>query len=202
MKRVLAASVLTLVAVLAMSAGAQGADRLEVYTGKVSRGQLADLAALGVDRHELDVRAARRGNKLRVEVILSGSQARKLRNDGLDLRVKKVDGRTSSARATAAIAQGMEVFRPYSGPGGLEEEYRQAARDNPRIAKLVEIGRTVQGKPIVALKVTREPERARRPQALGALPQRPARARVDHPRDEPPSHALLPRRLQHEPHGP
>ena len=103
-----------------------------------------------------------------MEVILSGSQARKLRNDGLDLRVKKVDGHTSSARATAAIAQGMEVFRPYSGPGGLEEEYRQAARDNPRIAKLVELGRTVQGKPIVALKVTKDPNQrdGRKPSVL------------------------------------
>ena len=97
--------------------------------------------------------------------------------------------------------QGIEVFRPYAGAGGLKEEYEQAARDNPRIAKLVSIGTTVQGKHIVALKVTKDPKPARRPQAGGALPRRPARARVDHARDEPPAHALLPRRLQHEPHG-
>jgi hypothetical protein len=166
-KRVVAASVSTLFALVAMSASAQGADRLEVYKGKVTRGQLATLAELGIDRHELQVNRAR-GSKLRVQAILSGSQARLLRGKGLKLSVKKVNGRTATARANAAIAQEMEVFRPYSGPGGLEEEYRQAARDNPRIAKLVEFGTTVQGKPIVALKVTKDPQKSdgRKPSVL------------------------------------
>jgi Zinc carboxypeptidase/Immune inhibitor A peptidase M6 len=152
---------------LAMSASAQGADRLEVYKGKVTRGQLATLAELGIDRHELQVDRAR-GSKLRVQAILSGSQVRLLRGKGLKLSVKKVNGRTATARANAAIAQELEVFRPYSGPGGLEEEYRQAARDNPRIAKLVEFGTTVQGKPIVALKVTKDPQKSdgRKPSVL------------------------------------
>lgn len=48
-----------------------------------------------------------------------------------------------------------KVFRPYSGPGGLHEEYVQLAADNPGITKLVTIGRTVRGQDIVALKVTR-----------------------------------------------
>ena len=44
--------------------------------------------------------------------------------------------------------------RKYSGPGGLKAEYEQAARDNPRIAKLVNFGKTVNGQDMVALKVS------------------------------------------------
>ena len=163
MKRILAASVSMLVALLALSASAQAADRLEVYKGKVSRAQLGALSELGIDRHELQVRRA--GGKLRVEVILSGEQAQQLRSKGLALSVKKVRGRSATARAAQA---GDGVFRPYSGAGGLREEYEQAARENRRIAKLVIIGRTVQGKPIVALKVTKDPDRrdGRKPSVL------------------------------------
>ena len=163
MKRILAASVSMLVALLALSASAQAADRLEVYKGKVSRAQLGALSELGIDRHELQVRRA--GGKLRVEVILSGEQAQQLRSKGLALSVKKVRGRSATARAAQA---GDGVFRPYSGAGGLREEYEQAARENRRIAKLVIIGRTVQDKPIVALKVTKDPDRrdGRKPSVL------------------------------------
>ena len=163
MKRVLAASV-SVVALLALSASAQAADRLEVYKGKVSRGQLGALAELGIDRHELQVRRAA-GGKLRVELILSGRQAQQLRGKGLALSVKKVRGRSATARAAQA---GDGVFRPYSGAGGLREEYEQAARDNRRIAKLITIGRTVQGKPLVALKVTKDPDKrdGRKPSVL------------------------------------
>ena len=164
MKRALAASVSVVVALLAASASAQAADRLEVYKGKVSRGQLAALAELGIDRHELQVRRAA-GGKLRVEVILSGRQAQQLRGKGLALSVKKVRGKSATARAAQT---GDGVFRPYSGAGGLREEYEQAARENRRIARLVTIGRTTQGKPIVALKVTKDPDKrdGRKPSVL------------------------------------
>ncbi len=164
MKRALAASVSVVLAVLVASASAHAADRLEVYKGKVSRAQLGALAELGIDRHELQVRRAA-GGKLRVELILSGRQAQQLRGKGLALSVKKVRGKSATARAAQT---GDGVFRPYSGAGGLREEYEQAARDNRRIAKLVTIGRTVQGKPIVALKVTKDPDRrdGRKPSVL------------------------------------
>jgi Zinc carboxypeptidase/Immune inhibitor A peptidase M6 len=152
-KRIVAAYVSMLVALLAISASAQAADRLEVYKGKVSRGQLAALTELGIDRHELQLKGTRSAGKIRVELILSGSQARALRRQGISLSVKNASRRTARARA----AQSMEVFRPYSGAGGIQQEYEQAARDNRKIAKLVNYGTTVQGKRIVALKVTKDP---------------------------------------------
>jgi Zinc carboxypeptidase/Immune inhibitor A peptidase M6 len=164
MRRALAASISIVVALLATTASAQGADRIQVYKGKLSRGQLGALTELGIDRHELQLKGTRSGRQIRVELILSGSQARALRRDGIRLAVKKVSRRAARARA----AQSVEVFRPYSGAGGLREEYEQAARDNRRIAKLVTFGTTVQGKPIVALKVTKDPEKTdgRKPSVL------------------------------------
>ena len=166
MKRALAASVSVVLTVLVASAGAQAADRLEVYKGKVSRGQLGVLAELGIDRHELQLKGTRSGRQISVELILSGSQARALRREGIRLSVKKVSRRAARARARAA--QSTSVFRPYSGAGGLREEYEQAARDNRRITKLVRFGTTHQGKPIIALKVTKDPEKrdGRKPSVL------------------------------------
>ena len=128
-----------------------------MYTGTISPGQVEDLVALGVDRHELEVAGvpgARTKAQVRVETILSGTQADRLRSQGVDLQLKTIDGQTAAERATAEAADGFEVFRKYSGPGGLKAEYEQAARDNPRIAKLVNFGKTVNGQDMVALKVS------------------------------------------------
>jgi hypothetical protein len=99
--------------------------RLDVYTGRVSVDQLRELAAIGIDRHELDisrVRNAQAGAKatVRVEAIMSRAQANGLRDAGVELEAKKVDGRTVAQRATMQAAQGHAVFRKYSGPGGLK----------------------------------------------------------------------------------
>ncbi len=53
------------------------------------------------------------------------------------------------------------MFRPYSGAGGLKEEYEQIAADNPDIVKLVTIGQSVNGQDIIALKVTRRANQTR-----------------------------------------
>ena len=128
--------------------------RLDVYAGKVARDQLREIVALGVDRHELSITAASAG-RVRVEAILSGKQAKALRKEGIALTAKRVDGKTAAQRATALAAEGFNVFRPYSGPGGLQEEFVQAAREHPKIAKRISIGKTVNGKDIIAVKVTK-----------------------------------------------
>jgi hypothetical protein len=107
------------IAVFASPALASAADRLDVYVGEMPRERLADLVALGVDRHELELKAVRGQGKdatVRVEVIISGEQAAELRSDGIALEPKTVDGQTVAQRATALAADGMEVFRTYTGP--------------------------------------------------------------------------------------
>ena len=133
------ASMLAALLATGFSAGAQDSagERLDVYTGTIAGDQVSDIVDLGVDRHELEVAPApsARGErpKVRVEAILSGRQASALRRDGIDLSAKRIDGRTVAQRATLQAANGFEVFRRYSGPGGLKEEFEQAADDNRKI---------------------------------------------------------------------
>ena len=159
----------------AAPAAAPSDDRLEVYVGEVPAAQVADIVALGVDRHELEVApvpgAAGRGDKALVEVeaILTPGQARRLGERGVEMEPKLIDGETVTARATAAAAEGFEVWKTYSGPGGLQEEYVQTALSHPRITKVVSIGKTVQGQDIIALKVTKDARRikdGKRPSVL------------------------------------
>ncbi|MGH8868605.1 MAG: M14 family zinc carboxypeptidase, partial [Actinomycetes bacterium] len=97
-----------------------------------------------------------RGQKaqVRVETILSGTQANRLRREGVDLQLKTIDGQTAAERATAQAAEGYEVFRTYGGADGLKAEFEQMAAANPGIAKLVPFGQTVNNQDIVALKVS------------------------------------------------
>ena len=173
-------SVLAVVALVAglLSVSATAAppdDNLDVYTGDLSGGQIAELVDLGVDRQELRFAkiSGERGKKarVRVEAILSAAQARKLDRQGVEMKPKKVDGQTASQRSTQLAAEGYEVYKKYSGADGLKAEYEQAAADNPDIAKLVTIGTTVNGQDIVALKVTqkaRKTKDGKRPSVLYA----------------------------------
>ena len=76
-----AAGVGALAVVLASAATAVAAPapQWDVYVGEVSRDQLAKIAELGVDRHEMEISKAASGEKLaRVETVISGAQAQEL----------------------------------------------------------------------------------------------------------------------------
>ncbi len=145
-----------------------GDDRLDVYVGKLDLRQLAELRASGVDPHEIAAQPTRAG-KVDVEVVLSGDQADTLADGGIELAPKEVDGQTAAELSTRQAAAGYTVYRIYSEPGGIKDEFEQAAADNPAITKLVTIGQTVQGKDIIALKVTKKAKQTkdgRRPATL------------------------------------
>ncbi|NUR94600.1 MAG: zinc carboxypeptidase, partial [Kribbellaceae bacterium] len=155
------------IAVLAVVAGALAAgqaataspgrdkDGLEVYVGELNAQQVQKVVDVGVDRADLATGKGS-GGKVSVEVVMSKRQAAKLRSDGVELKVKQVKGHDASAEAARLAAAGPTVFRPYSGTGGLQAELAQTAAANPGLAKLVTIGTTVNGKPIVAVKVTKD----------------------------------------------
>jgi len=144
------------------SAGA-AAPKLDVYEGTIESAQLERIVDLGIDRQELEVEAVGGAAKpmVRVETILSAGQAAALRREGLALQTKQVDGQSVAERATALGLDGHEVFRQYGGAGGLLEDFRQTARENRRITKLVTIGRTVNDQEIVALKISRDARKMR-----------------------------------------
>ncbi len=131
-------------------------DHLSVYTGLVSPAGLSSIVGLGVDRHEINASPVPGGGVLNVEVILSGRQADALAARGTVLTPKETGVAAASSRVAAT-----GVFRPYSGPGGLEEEMAAQAASHSSIAQLQVIGQTVNGQDIVAVKVTNNAARTR-----------------------------------------
>ncbi len=129
------------------------ADRVDVYTGTVSVDRLGALQGAGLDQEGVVVTRGPKAGQANLELTITGTQARQLARDGIKLHLKKVDGQTAALRS--ALAQ-ETVFRPYSGPGNIREELLQIARDHPRIAQAVTIGTSVQGKPITAVRVSKD----------------------------------------------
>ncbi|OKK19079.1 peptidase M14 [Streptomyces sp. CB00455] len=130
---------------------APAADEVRVYDAEVTREQIPLVLALGQDSRELAEQAPPAG-AAKVELFLTGGQAGQLSAQGIKLAERKVPAE-GLARAKAA---GDGVFRPYSGKGGLQEEILRTSRENPGLTKVVSIGKTVQGKDILALKVTKD----------------------------------------------
>ena len=97
--------------------------------------QVGALVALGVDRHELQMSRRRRAgarSQVRVETILSGAPGG--RSCGARASARR-RSRSAARRRRAGHAQaartGFEVFRPYSGAGGIQAEFEQIAADEP-----------------------------------------------------------------------
>ena len=110
---------------------APGDDRLDVYVGTLDLRQLETLRASGIDPHDIAA-MPKAGGQLQVEVVVSGEQADELADQGVDLELKQVNGESAAEMSTRLAAAGYAVFRPYSGPGGLKEEFEQIAADASR----------------------------------------------------------------------
>jgi hypothetical protein len=120
--------------------------------------QLTVLHELGIDREDLAIGAGSTDG-IDVEVVMSGQQAATVAAQGIELSLKNAAVGTSSRTAQAAEAASDGVYRPYSGPGGIREEVEQLAAGNPDIAKLVTIGTSINGQPIVGVKITKNARR-------------------------------------------
>ncbi|MFD8041106.1 M14 family metallopeptidase [Streptomyces bauhiniae] len=144
------AACLTPVAQARESAPAGSGNEVKVFRAEVTRAQVPLLLRAGQDAHELGERVAPRG-RTAVEVYLTDGQARGLKAQGVRLTEHSLP--SGANKRLSAAAQG--VFRPYSGSGGLKEEILRTAQENPGLAKVESIGRTVRGQDILALKVTR-----------------------------------------------
>ncbi|MET0765921.1 MAG: M14 family zinc carboxypeptidase [Blastococcus sp.] len=130
----------------AASAAPPVGGSLIAYTGDLTPEQLALVLDSGVDRREVVTSPGDARGSVRVEVVLGERMANELIAHGVPL-----EARSAAAGATVA-ADG--VFRPWSGPGGLREEFVALAAAQPSLVKQVEIGRSVNGQEILAFKVT------------------------------------------------
>ena len=139
MKRwAIVACVAVLALVLSASAGA-ASSKLNVYTAKVSAAKAAELVRAGVD--VADTRVAASG--VRIDLVLSASERRGLRAEGVNLKLKRdKKGRTIAQRAAIQAANGFTVWRSFDEPGGLRDEMYAIAKKNAGFVKLVVLGRT------------------------------------------------------------
>jgi zinc carboxypeptidase/immune inhibitor InhA-like protein len=133
--------------------GAGNKHLYEVYTAKVSRDQAREITRAGYDV------AAIRGTAagVQLDLVLSGAERSRLAGQGIDLSLKRLkNGLTIQEFAARQSAFGFNVWRSFDEPGGIRDELYDIARRNSKIVKLEVIGRSIQGREIIALKVTKD----------------------------------------------
>lgn len=132
-------------------AAERGRDRLNAYTAVVDAEQLGQLAEQGYDV------GGQRGvaDGFEVDLVLTNQQRTKLAADGINTKLTRVKGGQTVQQFAAAQAEnGFEVWRSWDEAGGFRDQMYEVARENPQIAKLVKIGTTIQGREVLALKLT------------------------------------------------
>jgi zinc carboxypeptidase/immune inhibitor InhA-like protein len=142
----------TVAVVLAVTpaASGQGREQLEMYTLEGSAGSIAR-AAGGVELAGVEQTAS----GIRADAVLTESQRAKVAASGVKVTLKRnKKGQTVTEQAAAQAAGGFDVWRSWDEPGGIRDELYDVARDNPQLVKLEVLGRTYQGRELIALKVT------------------------------------------------
>jgi Zinc carboxypeptidase/Immune inhibitor A peptidase M6 len=130
-----------------------GGAGLEVYTGEVDAAGVEKMRALGLDANDFVVDAGA-GGTTEVEAVLTDTQAAKLQAQGVELEVKRVNGKKASEVLQAQAEQGWDAFRSYSEDGGIRDEIMATAAENETLTEVVNVGSTVEGQDILALRVT------------------------------------------------
>jgi hypothetical protein len=123
---------------------------LEMYTVE-GQADTISAAAPGLELAGLRQTAA----GVRADVVLTEDQRDKLAASGVQVTLKRdARGQTVTQQAAAQAANGYTVWRSWDEPGGIRDELVEVARANPNLVKLVTLGRSHQGRDIIALKVT------------------------------------------------
>jgi Zinc carboxypeptidase len=125
-------------------------SKLDVYTVTVGAAQADELA-----REGFDIVATRQsGDNVELDVVLGAKERNQLARR-FDVKVKRNrDGKSEAELAAEQAASGYTVFRSWDEQGGIRDELYDIASKNPQIVKLEVLGKTYQGREIIALKVT------------------------------------------------
>jgi murein tripeptide amidase MpaA len=149
----------------------RAADRLDVYTVVTAADKLAAFEEKGLDVAESRVTAS----GVKAQMILTRDQVQDVRAEGASAKLTRVKGgKTVKQFAAAQAANGFTVWRSYDEPGGYRDQLHELANTYPGVTKLVRIGTTLQGREILALKVTqgaRGQRDGRRPAVLFSATQ-------------------------------
>jgi Zinc carboxypeptidase len=132
-------------------AGVESRVSLDFYRATVSQKAYEKLLS-----DDVDVTAAKNvAGNVRIDLVLTRAQAGTLRAEGVDVKLlRNSKGQTARQAAAAQLVGGFNVWRPYDGQDGLRAWMYKTAKDNPQLIKLEVIGRTGQGREIIALKLT------------------------------------------------
>ena len=134
-------------------AGAASSDAgaLQMYEATVTGEQFAELQASGFD--VVDPEPTLDG--VAVELVLSRGERAAVESRGIELELfRNEDGLTARQAARAQAAGGYTVWRDYDGTDGIRQYLYDFVADHRRIAKLVVIGTTLQGREIIAVRIT------------------------------------------------
>ncbi len=166
MRRCLAAATAALALVLAAPAVAAQREQLQAYTAVVDADGLSAVVEQGFDLH--GAHSVPGGTEL--DLVMTKAQRAKLTDAGVKSTLTRVKGGlTVQQFAARQAANGFVVWRSYDEAGGIRDQMYAAARNNPRIAKLTKLGTTLNGREILALKLTedaRSVKDGRRPAVL------------------------------------
>jgi hypothetical protein len=146
------ATILSLSVVAPAMAKDHSADKLDMYSATVDAATAARLVKAGYDIADQQMQA---DGTFRLSLVLSPQERASLRAEGVRSDpIRDANGRTSRQRAAAQAASGYNVWRSYDEPGGIRDELYQVAKKFAGFVKLVVLGKTVQGREIIALKIT------------------------------------------------
>jgi hypothetical protein len=140
-------------------ATASAADRdsgsLQMYEATVTAAEFTQLQGEGYDI----VAPEQTLDGVAVDLVLTPSERSAIARRGIALELfRDSQGRTARQLARSQARAGFNVWRDYDGTNGLRQYLTEFVADNERIAKLVVIGRTWQGRDIVAVRITKEPQ--------------------------------------------
>jgi hypothetical protein len=142
---------------IAPAAVGQGREKLEMYTVEGASDKVAEGTA-GVELSAVQQTAS----GIRADVVLTSDQRAKLAASGVDVQLKRNEkGQTVTEQAAAQAVGGFNVWRSFDEAGGIRDELYEVASQNPQLVKLEVLGRTHQGREIIALKVTQNARRVR-----------------------------------------
>lgn len=124
---------------------------LDLYTIDTDTEGLRRLSAGGFDVAGL----SEHGDGLRVSVVMRPDELDRAVADGFAPRPwRDPNGQTFRVMSALQEEEGFDVWKSFDEPGGFREQIETLAEDNPEIVQLIELGRSVQDRPIFALRVT------------------------------------------------
>jgi Zinc carboxypeptidase len=151
----LVALALAVLVALGVTASASAASQLSLdhYSATVAQD-----VYLGLLDRGYDITAAEdlRSGEVALQLVLTPGQVRELGTQGVRAKlIRNAYGRTARQEAAFQRSAGFNVWRDYDSADGMRAETYRMANENRDIAEVVRIGRTVQGREIVALRLTK-----------------------------------------------